>query len=318
MLVLTVRALIIAIDQKAEIYHIHDAELLPIAAALKIIFGKHVIYDMHENMRKKIPTKMWLLRAFRWLALCIFQIIEKSCLHYMDYLILAEDGYIEDYKAYRNIVVIHNYPITDYFNTTETKNRIGIGDSHSAVYVGRVSRSRGIFEMIEATRLLHEEGYDIVLELAGSIASEEGLHKAMEDAVKAGFLKYKGVISAMEIAALLENADVGLSLIHPVGDHQQTIHTKIYEYMIAGLPFVASDFYCYRQFIKMTGSGICVNPLNSGEVKAAIKDLIDNPSKRMEMGKAGKSAVNREYNWAHEEEIMLGVYKELAQRRGEC
>lgn len=318
MLVLTVRALVIAINRRAEIYHVHDAELLPAAAALRIFLKKAVIYDMHENMRKKIPTKTWLPRVIRWLALGLFQIIEKSCLRYIDYLILAEDGYTEDYKAYSDTTVIHNYPITEYFDTAATNKRIGNKDGFSAVYVGRIARSRGIIEMIEVMKLLHEEGYNIVLELAGSIASEEGLHKAVEDAEKAGLLKYNGVISPGEIAALLRNADVGLSLIHPVGDHQQTIHTKIYEYMIAGLPFIASNFYYYKRFVKMTKSGICVDPLDPEEAKEAIKELIDNPLERIRMGNAGKSAVIKEYNWAHEENKLLGVYRELILRRCGC
>ena len=76
MLITSYQVLIKAIEEKAQIYHIHDPELLPGVQILRIL-GYTVIYDMHENVPKDISTKSWIRPEFRILLSKIYRFLSE-------------------------------------------------------------------------------------------------------------------------------------------------------------------------------------------------------------------------------------------------
>ncbi|GAH82849.1 unnamed protein product, partial [marine sediment metagenome] len=67
----------LALKEKADVYHFHDPELIPVGVILKF-FGKKVIYDIHENVPKQILNKDWVGNVYvRRLVAFITNIVEK-------------------------------------------------------------------------------------------------------------------------------------------------------------------------------------------------------------------------------------------------
>jgi len=86
---------------------------------------------------------------------------------------------------------------------------------------------------------------------------------------------------------------------------------KMFEYMIAELPIIASNFLLWREIVEKNNCGICVNPLDPKEIAEAIEYLIEHPDEARKMGENGRKAVLEKYNWEKESKKLLKIYEEL-------
>ena len=86
---------------------------------------------------------------------------------------------------------------------------------------------------------------------------------------------------------------------------------KMFEYMAAGLPVIASNFPLWESIINKYNCGICVNPYSAIEIKNAINEIIENPEKAKEMGDNGRKIAFDKYNWDNEGEKLVKLYQQF-------
>src|SRR5262249_57463491 len=87
--------------------------------------------------------------------------------------------------------------------------------------------------------------------------------------------------------------------------------TKIFEYMSAGLPVLASDIPVCRRVIEPAACGLLADPLNPDAIASALRWLFDHPAEAAEMGRNGQRAVAERYNWESESRRLIATYAEL-------
>ncbi len=88
-----------------------------------------------------------------------------------------------------------------------------------------------------------------------------------------------------------------------------SLPVKMFEYMAAGLPVVASDFPLWKSIIEENNCGICVDQTNPEEIREKILQLISSTDEKLiEMGKNGRKAVEVKYNWQTQEEKLINFY----------
>ncbi len=124
-------------------------------------------------------------------------------------------------------------------------------------------------------------------------------------------IKFIGKISRKEVNDLYGTARAGIVIYQPAQNHMESQPIKLFEFMAAGLPVVSSDFPLWKEIVEGNCCGICVNPKNPKAVKKACMELVKNPDKAQELGKNGKIAVDKKYNWSIEEKKLLKLYKTL-------
>ena len=126
---------------------------------------------------------------------------------------------------------------------------------------------------------------------------------------------YQGVLPPDQVGDLYAKADVGVVLLDyspNVGYHKGTLGVlKMFEYMMAGIPVVATDFELWKEIVEGNDCGLCIDPHNVHAIADAVNYLIDNPARARQMGENGRRAVKEQYNWASQEEILLGLYNTL-------
>jgi glycosyltransferase involved in cell wall biosynthesis len=86
---------------------------------------------------------------------------------------------------------------------------------------------------------------------------------------------------------------------------------KMFEYMAAGLPIIASDFPLWREIIGGIGCGILVDSLQPNAIAAAIEFILAHPNEAEEMGSHGQAAVLAHYNWETQAKKLIDLYSGL-------
>ncbi|OCA88923.1 glycosyltransferase family 4 protein [Pseudobacillus wudalianchiensis] len=294
------------LEINADIYHFHDPELIPVGLKLKKI-GKKVIYDAHEDVPRQILTKEWLPAYIRKLVSKSFEQFENKASRKFD-TVLAATPHIRDrfLKLGCKAQDVNNYPLLG-----ELKNESTLWtDKENAVcYVGGITFVRGIYKMVESLSLTD----NIHMLLGGKFANsaEKEIVQKMNGWAK---VKELGFLSREEVKEVYRKSKVGMVVLHPMLNYIDALPVKMFEYMAAGIPVIASDFPLWKGIIERNQCGLCVDPLDSKEIAQAIQWLIKNPEKAEEMGKNGRKAVETEYNWETESKKLIAIYEELLQK----
>ncbi len=287
-----------AVELNCDLYHFHDPELIKIGVKLKRL-GKKVIYDVHEDLPRQIYGKSYLKSFLKPLFSFIIEKIENYAAKKFDFIFTATPFIKNRFvKINKNTFDINNYPI---LSESISENNTEKNDT-AVCYVGGISENRGIFELIESLQY-----NKITLNLAGKFESEHFKNKCMQSAGWK-YVKFYGFVSREEVKKIMKKSFAGIVTLYPLRNYLDSLPVKMFEYMHAGIPVVASDFKYWKKIIDENQCGICVNPLDVKEISDAIKFLNENSEKAKKMGKNGQKAVSRRYNWTVEEEKMFNAY----------
>lgn len=180
------------------------------------------------------------------------------------------------------------------------------------VYVGGITDIRGILEMVKALEILPQE-LNARLLLAGNFSSRY-LENEVSKYLGWEKVTYLGWQNRTQVATLLGEARAGLVLFHPLPNHINAQPNKLFEYMSAGLPVIASDFPLWREIIEQAGCGLLVDPLNPCEIAKAMQWILANPEEAQAMGERGRKAVLEKYGWQIEGQKLLDFYKAILEK----
>ncbi|GAW94005.1 glycosyltransferase family 4 protein [Calderihabitans maritimus] len=290
----------------ASVVHFHDPELIPLGIVLRCL-GKKVIYDVHENYPLSILSKEWLPVYLRKFVAAVFKLVEKIAAIFFNRVVAVTPDIASNFKK-GDVVVIKNYPlvIDDLIKEVEFKRNQEI---HTLIFVGLMRRVRGIAELVKSLDYLSPK-HPVKLQLVGSFADEE-FAREIEELSRGRNVELLGQVSHREAIGLMVKATVGLLCFHPAPNHLTAMPNKMFEYMGAGLPIVASDFPHWRKIVQQNRCGVTVNPLNPADIARGIEYLLNNPDLREEMGRNGHKAYLERYNWLSQERILLETYEKL-------
>lgn len=286
-----------------QVIHFHDPELLMMALCFKR-YGAKVIYDIHEDVPRQLLTKCWIPKLIRPFVGLIFKMLENYIAYRFDALVVTTADIAKRFvNSIKPIVVLFNYPLlsemTHQISWSLRKNEV--------CYLGSISRIRGILVLIEA---LSEA--QVPLQLAGSW-SESDLRDQLIGRSGWHFVNELGVLDRKEVVRLLGTVKVGLVTLLSTPSHQWALPIKLFEYMAAGLPVIASNFPLWRTIIEEEKCGVIVDPADAHAIATAIHKLLKNESLSKKMGEAGRAAVLKKYNWENESNKLLLLYQTLTQ-----
>jgi glycosyltransferase involved in cell wall biosynthesis len=183
------------------------------------------------------------------------------------------------------------------------------------VYVGGVSKLRGALELIEAMKILTTKGYkDLTLSIIGPVTPMqfgEEITLLLRQYDLEERVQIPGPIPHEKVFDVLVRSHIGLAVLHPDPNYVDSLPTKIFEYMAAGLPVVASNFPLWKEIVEGNRCGITVDPLDPKAIAQAIEYLLTHPEEACQIGENGRRAVEEKYNWEKEAEKLLALYKEL-------
>lgn len=303
MLVGTRRVLRRARQLDADVYHLHDPELMPAGLALKRL-GKTVIFDAHEDLPLQLFSKPYLAPVAR-------RLLSRACAAYERYACRQFDAVVAATPSIRdkfllinpNTIDVNNYPVPGEFDAEAPWS-----DKRQEVcYVGGLSALRGIGELVAAAHLLQTPAR---ITLAGRF-SDVKLENALSALPGWQRLNRPGHLDRDGVRAVMAHALAGLVTLHPEANYLAALPVKMFEYMAAGIPVIASDFPRWRAIVQAHQCGVCVDPRDPAAIAAAIDYFVRHPQIARRMGRNGRRAVMERFNWPTESDKLVGLYREL-------
>lgn len=295
-----------ALEINADVYHLHDPELILLGKKL-LKNNKKIIFDSHEDYPNLIMSKTWIKKPIRKIISKYYERLEKRIYPKFTALISVSPHIVNRLKLLnKNTYMITNYPIYKKINKAKFDNYI--------CFAGGITSQWSHSNILEALNDI-----DTTYKIAGKLTpSYEEILKSSPSYSK---VTYLGNITKEEVAKLYKNASLGLALCQEsanVNYHEGSLgNTKLFEYMANGIPVICTNFVLWEKIINEYKCGICVNPNNINEINTAIKKILSNPALQQEMSKNGIKAIKDKYNWQNEEKILYEIYNKINEVKNE-
>ncbi len=290
----------------ADLYQLHDLELLPYALKLKRK-GKKVVFDSHENYAEQIRNKAYLPVFLAKILAVLFIRYSKRIYSKIDGLTYPGTG--EPSEVFdglcKNVVPTDNLPwlseLYDRYDPSVQKER------NTACYIGGLEEPRGITQIVKAAYQAKCKLY-----LAGPFSTVE-YRNTLEQMKEYSCVEYLGILDRDGIKDLLLKSSIGLCMLLNVGQYykMRNLPTKIYEYMSMGLPVVINDSPFNKEFLQSTMIGKTADPLDVEQSAHAIRTLLDDETLQTECCANGREAIRTRYCWDKEQGNLLNLYEKL-------
>lgn len=303
MWVQTRKALALVRALQPQLVHVHDPELLPVAMRLAAQ-GMVVVYDAHEDVPRQILDKEWLPVFLRGVISWGFELFENRAVRKLAGVVAATPHIEERFLSIqRRTVNVGNFPLLHELVSWGSEN---IQRERAVCYVGNISRSRGAQQIVRMMEFLP----DVTLLLCGLFEDDvlEAELRAMQGWSR---VEYLGQVGRHEVGKVLRRSSIGIVTLLPTPSYRESLPIKMFEYMSAELPVVASDFVLWQRILEKNQYGICIDPHDPHAMAVAVLSILSDPALGRSMGSAGKRAVQTTYNWQNEESKLLAFYRRL-------
>ena len=90
-----------------------------------------------------------------------------------------------------------------------------------------------------------------------------------------------------------------------------SLPNKLFHYMAAGIPVVASAFPQVRAIVEGARCGVTVDMTAPAAIATAIRRVLRDPAEAAAMGARGRAAVEDRYNWEASAAVLQAVYEDL-------
>ena len=300
------RAYPLLVDTHPEAYHAHDLDSLWPAVRAAQRLDRPIVYDSHEFW----PEQSSLVN--RPLMRSCWSLLERRLIRRVDRVITVSGSIAQALKErYRldEVVVLRNLPLfRQKVQSNLIRETLDLPDDRPIVlYQGGFLTDNGLREQIEAVAELAA-----AFVLIGDGPSERALRNQVRAAGLDDQVNFIPRVPFEQLHNYTCSADLGLCLIKGTGkSFYYSLPNKLFEYMMAGLPILASNFPEMQRIVHETRTGATVDPTNTAAIREQIAAFLDNAEQREACAKASLQAAQH-YNWERESVQLTQLYATLA------
>lgn len=286
---------------KPDFIYCNDLITLTVGFVAGRLLKSKIFFDSHElwlygntfNNSTKIRQIMW-------------KIIQKHLISKVDCVITTTDlrakTFIDQYNL-KKVNVLKNTPKYKALNKKNLfREEYNIPESSKILlYQGLISKKRGVFTIVDVIKDIP----DVTLIVMGmGNETNDLIHYISENDLDSKVF-VKEAVSLDKLLDYTSSADIGLQLLKNVDlNHYTTISNKIFEYIMAELAIIASDFPEIRKVVINNDVGLVVDPANETMIKNAIKMLINDPE-LLENCKINSRKIKKIFSWEEEEKKLF-------------
>jgi len=207
--------------------------------------------------------------------------------------------------------VVRSGPSLERLKIQPPDERLKRGRRYLVGYVGVMGKQEGIDHLLRAARhiVLDLGRRDVHFGLVGGGTSLEAMKALARELGIAEFVTFTGRVPDEEMLAMLNTADVCVNPDIANEMNDKSTMNKIMEYMALGKPIVQFDLTEGRYSAQRASLYAIRN--DALDLAAKIVELLDDPARRVEMGKYGRRRVENELAWKHEAPKLVAAYRAL-------
>ena len=297
--------------QPARIYHLHNPEMIPAGLLLKLLFRKTVVYDTQEDFAAMMLTKTYLPLRLRGLMGKAVHVAERLAANLFDGFMTADSGTMRAlaHSGKSKKLVFYNLPNLEFFTNLKPMPK-----RFDVVYRGGLSERAGTFVLLDALQVLRRRGI-LARALLFGYTDDQAVRSAILERVGRMSLTSQvflhGRVPHAEMADTLSQARISISPLMAIPKFMHNIPVKVFESWACGLPVISSDLPPIRPFFRDGQFGLLVPPGDSQALANAIEDLLKNPSRAEQMGRAGRKAVLERCNNKMEIHKLISFYSKV-------
>ncbi len=301
---LAYRAFVSAVKTKADFYHLHDPELIPIGLLLKLFTGKKVYYDVHEDYALTMLDKSWLPEFSRNSISLLVAALEKLSARAFDRIITATTDIALNFPAAR-VSVIRNLPLYNMIRQVEPL-RVK-KDRPVVIYAGGLARVRGIKELVQAVG--HLDGA-VEMWLLGTWETQD-FREECEKSAGWQYVSYLGCRGLKEVYAYMKAADIGLHCMHPLPRYVNGLPVKYFEYLACEIPVVLSSSALWEELFR--DCALFADTYSPEDIAGKIMTILSDGALRSSLVANGKRLIESEYDWEKEKWTLIDIYRRAVQ-----
>ncbi|RIH64612.1 glycosyltransferase WbuB [Mariniphaga sediminis] len=301
-------------EKQIDAIHIHD---LPLARVGYNICKKHnikFVLDLHENWPVLLDlsphTKSFLGKILsskkQWLR------YEKKYASLADGLVVVAEEMKQRLMnkgvINRNIAVVPNTSRAGIFE--KSKNYSSDEKYITLYYAGGITQHRGLDIVIQGlSKMTLPDNFRFWI--IGKGRNEPFLKKMALELNLSKKVFFLGWKTHSEVLELLLHSDIAV-IPHLKNEHSDnTSPNKIFHYMLAKKPVLASNCKYIQNIVNETNCGLIYENDNPEDFIKKLKILIEDPSKREDLGNNGFHAAVNEYSWENTSKPLINLYKTL-------
>lgn len=295
------------VKSKPHIVHAHDVNTLPTAWLAAKLSGAQMVYDAHEISTSREGYSR-VRKLVGW--------IERTLMPRVQGTITTTEARAKYFaRAYgvARPVVLQNRPREQQaIRSDRIRTELKLDQPWPIIlYQGGVQQGRGLVRLARVAADVPNAYFVFI----GGGRLDGSLRRIVEELQLEQRVRFIPTVALAELPSYTASADIGVQPIENTClNHYTTDSNKLFEYVQAGLPVVASDLPEIRRVVREHDLGVLVPEGDSVALAAALRDLVGDEGKRQYYASQSRKAASV-LNWESQEHELLALYERVLPNR---
>jgi glycosyltransferase involved in cell wall biosynthesis len=294
---------------QVELVHFHDLDILP--GMMLLSFFKPVVYDVHENYPDEMMVRDWIPRPLRHVLRFGVYWVQLLCAMKIRNIVLVAPSYDAGFRSgYLRRIYFRNLASLELMSDAAPDY---LQRSPAVIFTGSQYENNGSLLYLEIAERCKQFAPELPFYLTDRFSGTSFRNRVLGiiEAKQLTNVHFLPNVKPHELMAVLNRATIAVSPSLRVPQQVKGFHTKLYEYMAAGLPIVASDLPHETDLIGKNNCGILARPEEPEAFAAAILRLAGDPQHALQLGQNGQTAFKNHYSWESELPKLLDFYDRI-------
>jgi glycosyltransferase involved in cell wall biosynthesis len=276
------------------------------------LFGKRFLFDHHDLSPEMYQSRF----GKQGIAYKLLVLLERLTFLSADKIITTNETHkavaLKRGKvAEADIYVVRSGPDQNKLRPGQPDEQLKQGHRYMAAYLGVINPQDGVHQLIHVANVIVNElkRSDILFVIMGTGDAEPDLRRLSQELGVDEHVCFTGWVEQDAIVRYLSTADVCVDTMPKTPYSDAATMNKILEYMSVARPIVCFDLVETR--VTAGEAAVYAQPDNVNDFALKLLDLLNDESKRLEMGKTGRTKIETHLAWEHQSKNLIAAYDAL-------